>query len=168
MGKTEEADAENRRKHRLTKEDVREVQESMDDAETYESILDSGIVGITQGRADDVKCLHAQVADHLARGNNPIGEEVLRELESRGVDPQGSNICNEQCDPNIENTAYTWRYRSIKNKSRLTTRRDNRRRGKLAQANKAAVLVASTATTIPNATGMMYIPPVEKNVTEAL
>ncbi len=57
--------------------------------ETAYLLRDSGFIGITMGRNDDVKCLHAQVADELTRGQNPMGQMVMELLQARGVDPRG-------------------------------------------------------------------------------
>lgn len=51
--------------------------------------FDSGIVGVTKGRTDDAKCLHAHVADFIMRGTNRIGEMALEELSKNGVDVNG-------------------------------------------------------------------------------
>lgn len=46
-------------------------------------LLNAGIIGVTPNKVDDVKCLHAHVADYLIRGNNKIGEMTLTVLENR-------------------------------------------------------------------------------------
>lgn len=43
-----------------------------------EGVMETGIAGL--GNPLRVKCLHAQLAHYLARGSNPIGEEVARML----------------------------------------------------------------------------------------
>ena len=52
-------------------------------------LMDSGIIGITAEKVDDVKCLHAHVADELLRGSNTIGKQTLEALLNSGVDPSG-------------------------------------------------------------------------------
>lgn len=51
--------------------------------------LQSGIIGISLNKTDDVKCLHAHVADEILRGCNEIGKATLQQLERAGVDPLG-------------------------------------------------------------------------------
>lgn len=40
-----------------------------------EQLLSSGIAGVTPTLLNDVKCLHAQLADHLCRGGNTVTDE---------------------------------------------------------------------------------------------
>jgi hypothetical protein len=54
-----------------------------------EQLLNSGIIGITLAKVDDVKCLHAHVGDHIVRSENSIGKWALDELQKKGVDPGG-------------------------------------------------------------------------------
>lgn len=60
-------------------------------------LADTGISGIT--RPEHVKCLHAHLADFLARGRNPIGEEVARRFESEGIPVEGTETCWRFCTP---------------------------------------------------------------------
>lgn len=46
--------------------------------ERYQVLATSGVGGTRQPQG--VKCLHTHVADYLARGENPIGEAVLKAL----------------------------------------------------------------------------------------
>lgn len=86
-------------------------------------VIDSGFTGITQGKLDDVKCLHAHAADSLLRpGENAIGEAVLKDLQSRGVDVRGGEECWQQCNVQVQETQDSWSYMSVKNKSKLRAR----------------------------------------------
>ncbi|KAK7232045.1 hypothetical protein SO694_00031114 [Aureococcus anophagefferens] len=63
--------------------------------------MGSGIAGISQGKLEGVKCLHAQVADELLSGDNALGKAILDGLGARGVDVAGSPTCHERvpgCD----------------------------------------------------------------------
>ena len=73
----------------------------------------SGIAGMSPTKLDDVKCLHAHLADSLVRGadNNVIGRAVQDELKSRGVCVGGSNVCHQQCDVNRAETRELVSYR---------------------------------------------------------
>ena len=46
-------------------------------ADTVRRVLDSGITGITPTKLNDVKCLHAQLADELLSRDNAVGKAVL-------------------------------------------------------------------------------------------
>ena len=70
-------------------------------------------------KLDDVKCLHAQLADELLSRDNAVGKAVLDGLEARGVDPSGSDVCGEQCSGCVDG----WRYTPRKNKQKLRTTR---------------------------------------------
>ena len=82
-------------------------------------VLDSGITGLTPSKLDDVKCLHAQLADELLSRDNAVGKKVLEGLEARGVDPAGSEKCGEQCSGCVDG----WRYTPRKNKQKLRATR---------------------------------------------
>ncbi|WP_324717044.1 DUF501 domain-containing protein [Carboxydochorda subterranea] len=60
-------------------------------------LTETGISGIT--RPAHVKCLHAHLADELARGANPVGQEVARLLESQRVPVAGTETCWRHCTP---------------------------------------------------------------------
>ncbi|MEW6045217.1 MAG: DUF501 domain-containing protein [Bacillota bacterium] len=60
-------------------------------------VAQTGISGIT--RPEHVKCLHAHLADYLARGTNPVGYEVARLLESQGTPVEGTETCWRLCTP---------------------------------------------------------------------
>ena len=47
-------------------------------------VLDSGITGLTPSKLDDVKCLHAQLADELLSRDNDVGKAGLDGLAARG------------------------------------------------------------------------------------
>jgi hypothetical protein len=117
--------------------------------EKAKAMINSGIIGITAEKVDDAKCLHAHVADHLLRGDNLIGELVLKELKSEmGVEAKGckgdlfkilylffesmnylSSLkdCWQQCDHRFERKHDSWWYVSRKNKQKLRTQKINRR-----------------------------------------
>ena len=83
-------------------------------AETVELVMGSGLAGITPG-SNDVKCLHAQVGDHLCRNraqgsaqagtgpedaaaHNTVGAAILHELQTqRGCEVKGNSVCVAQC-----------------------------------------------------------------------
>eukprot|EP01041_Mallomonas_annulata_P008213 gene8213-16887_t len=95
-------------------------------------LITSGLIGITPDKVDDVKCLHAQVADTLLRGRgsegNAIGARALDILEQqRGVDPRGCDGCKQQCDVSVPKGEAEWWYMPGKNKARLTATRERRR-----------------------------------------
>ena len=92
-------------------------------------------------KLDDVKCLHAQLADYLLRGcdEQSVGAEVRRRLEEeRGVSMGGCDNCQEQCNWAEEETDDTWRYQAQKNKSRLRQRSGRRNFNKERKLIKAA------------------------------
>lgn len=85
-------------------------------------VLNSGLAGVTRREPPDAKCLHAQVADVLCRGEkNAVGLAVLDGLRARGVDPSGGCRCWQQCDETHAPTADSWEYTPQKNKQRLRT-----------------------------------------------
>ena len=88
-------------------------------ADTVRRVLDSGITGLTPSKLDDVKCLHAQLADELLSRDNAVGKKVLEGLEARGVDASGSDVCGEQC----AGCSGGWRYTPRKNKQKLRATR---------------------------------------------
>ena len=63
--------------------------ESFCKRESFKNLFNTGFIGISKDDVDQVKCLHAHLADHLIRGDNKIGELVEKELESKGVSTQG-------------------------------------------------------------------------------
>lgn len=105
--------------------------------------LGSGIAGMTIAHdVPDVKCLHAQAADFICRGDNAIGEAVMDRLRTeRGVDTCGTASCREQC-AGVEGG---WRYRPEKNKLGLQLRRERRaalkKKVRLLRAEQAAASV---------------------------
>lgn len=80
------------RKVLLSKEDIRRM-EWIKGEKTTAHMLESGIIGVTKGKVDDVKCLHAHVADALLRGreHNPFGRDVLERIDAE--EGQGSSGC---------------------------------------------------------------------------
>jgi len=74
-------------------------------------IMESGILGLT--RVDDVKCLHAHVADELCTGMNVFGRMVLGEI---GHAQSGVSQCWQMCDPDHSPADGTWWTHSAKQK----------------------------------------------------
>lgn len=100
--------------------------------EVVQTILDSGIAGQTVSKTD-IKCVHAQVADHLCRSSsNAVASMLLQHLEERGISIHGDEQCKVQCDlrvPEREARAHWW-YEPSKNKWKLrkrARRRDEQR-----------------------------------------
>ena len=109
-----------------------------------EQITGSGITGITIDKVDDVKCLHAQLADIFCRSGNvvgvtkdltntpagtlsrTIGEAVLNQLQTNGVDIRGCDSCKQQCDLSTPKTSSDYWYQPAKNK--LGKRKSRNRR----------------------------------------
>lgn len=99
-----------------------------------DQLVNSGLIGITPMKINDVKCLHAHVADRLLRGkgSNLIGEITLNELQKKHqVDPRGCSNCNQQCDVSINPSESTYWYTPNKNKQRLRTKKMRRHEHKL-------------------------------------
>ncbi|KAJ1451468.1 hypothetical protein M885DRAFT_620797 [Pelagophyceae sp. CCMP2097] len=94
----------------------------------YDLVLSSGLAGLTQ--IDDLKCVHAQVADELLSGSNVVGQRLLSELERRGVDCGGSDVCREQCGGVPDG----WEYLPTKNKQKLWQTRQRRKEQKATTA----------------------------------
>lgn len=106
-------------------------------------IVGSGIAGQTREK-QDVKCLHAQVADFLCRnGDNAIGALVLEELRARGVATRGDAACHNQCDLGVPigEAKHGWWYTPRKNKLKLRTTARRRHQEK----REAAAAAAATA-----------------------
>ena len=68
--------------------DVECVKEALG-VEGCNHFFESGIIGVSKGRTDDAKCLHAHTADYILRFQNQIGKAVLSKLEQEGVDTSG-------------------------------------------------------------------------------
>ena len=94
-----------------------------------EMMLASGIAGQTIGKID-VKCVHAQLADHLCRSeSNGVAAELLRRLELRGTEVDGNEACRVQCDlavPEAE-AREVWWYEPSKNKWKLRKEKQRRK-----------------------------------------
>lgn len=88
-----------------------------------QTFMDSGILGVAPGQVDDVKCLHAHLADHLVRGRSMIGERVKSMLAERGVSVDGNLECWQQCDRRCDATQATWWYTPTKNKFKFMRRK---------------------------------------------
>lgn len=52
-------------------------------------LMDSGFIGISRDRNNDIKCAHAHLADHFLRGNNKIGIIIEKLLEKKGGSASG-------------------------------------------------------------------------------
>lgn len=96
--------------------------------EKSSNLINSGIIGITLNKLDDVKCLHAHIADTLIRGEscNKIGSMALKKLEENGVDVRGCDNCFQQCDLSHIRTDDSYYYLPNKNKQKLRKSRINR------------------------------------------
>lgn len=106
--------------------------------QTANLVLDSGIAGQTRSKVD-VKCLHAQLADHLCRGeSNGVGAHLIERLTARGVETRGTAACRAQCDlrvPESEARA-TWWYEPEKNHWKIRKKLRRRKAEKVAQYSK--------------------------------
>jgi len=107
-----------------------------------ELLLDSGVAGMSPNKAE-VKCLHAQVADHLCRSrSNPVAQRILEGLVDRGVAVDGDDVCRQQCDSSIAKDDARFWYVPAKNKAKLFTiyerRKEHKERVLLARAKCGA------------------------------
>lgn len=107
-------------------------------------LLESGLIGITLNKVDDVKCLHAHVADHLLRGDNEIGKLAIDMIESKGVDMKGCGDCWQQCSLSFQRNDTSYWYTPAKNKQKLRTRRVRRLEHKdnIVKRNRERILSA--------------------------
>ncbi len=100
-------------------------------------VLDSGIAGQTRSKVD-IKCIHAQLADHLCRSqSNGLAAELVRRLEARGVDVHGIDECRAQCDLSVPESAAraSWWYEPMKNKWKLRKRQHRRKEKRAAEGD---------------------------------
>jgi len=96
------------------------------------TILRSGIAGQLPTKID-VKCFHAQIADHLCRSeSNAVGRLILQRLKTRGVDVHGTADCFNQCNlfKSRAEAETGWWYTSVKNGQKLRKRHVNRKKAK--------------------------------------
>ena len=105
----------NLRRHLMTAEEIASLPGDFG-PDGASSFMAAGLAGMSPSKLDDVKCLHAQLADYLIRGDNAIGEEVVAALDRRGVSLGGCADCSQQCDWHTPQTEDTWNYRPQKNK----------------------------------------------------
>jgi len=99
-------------------------------------VASSGIAGQTPHKAD-VKCLHAQMADHLCRSrSNAVGARIERGLEARGVRLDGDDRCWQQCDLAVPEAESTWWYTPVKNRWKLRKQKERRRAQRAAQGSE--------------------------------
>ena len=106
-------------------------------------ILDSGIAGQTRSKID-LKCVHAQLADHLCRSqSNGLAAELMQRLEDRGVPVRGDDACRSQCNLALPEDAAraNWWYEPSKNKWKLKKNKQ-RRKERRARNPKAAKATA--------------------------
>jgi len=90
-------------------------------------VLRSGIAGQSPNKSD-VKCLHAQAADAICRpGRNEIGELILERLRQRGVEVSGTELCCQQCNPEIPADEAEFWYTPEKNRWKLRKKLMRRR-----------------------------------------
>lgn len=115
------------RSRAITDQEKKLLEDQLGSAKT-ENLINSGIIGISISRVDDVKCLHAQIADTLIRGeaSNNIGSLALKKLEENGCDIRGCDSCHQQCDINHVRTDDSYFYLPAKNKQKLRRSRLNR------------------------------------------
>lgn len=82
----------------------------------YAIAMRSGLASLRPEAKADVKCLHAQVADELARdGNNRIAQQVLKDIEDQGVAIHGSDECCDNCNVGIPLSMARWKLDKCKN-----------------------------------------------------
>ena len=89
---------------------------------TCDIILNSGIAGVSPLKLNDIKCVHAHVADELLTGANALGKAFLDELSVQGCTVTGSDVCHQHCSG-----LGPWKYIPIKNKQKLWTTKHRRR-----------------------------------------
>ena len=109
-----------------------QVAESYLGKEGATTMINSGIIGVTPNKVDDVKCLHAHLGDYLLRGENQIGELVIKTLEEqKDIDVSGCENCYQQCSSMISKEESQFWYMSRKNKEKLRATRDRKRENRL-------------------------------------
>jgi hypothetical protein len=114
--------------------------------EAGEHFMNAGIIGVSPGKVNDAKCLHAHVADELLRGESKIGKWAIEKLEGQGVDIGGCDNCWQQCDKNFTPTETSWWYTPKKNKQKLRVTRNRRRLLKVqAEVKESIQSAANTA-----------------------
>ena len=97
------------------------AEDSEEQSRILRLILSSGIAGQTRSKTD-IKCVHAQLGDHLCRSSsNGVAKELMRRLEERGVDVDGDDDCCSQCNLAIPEgeARQMWWYEPNKNKWKL-------------------------------------------------
>merc|ERR1711957_1097362 len=96
-------------------EELAEV-ESLLGENAFGIAMRSGLASLRPEARPDVKCLHAQVADELVRGgNNPIAQQVLRDIEEQGVPTCGSEECCDNCNVAVPLELARWSLYKCKN-----------------------------------------------------
>lgn len=108
--------------HRLLREHVvsdrptqmAEVRSHLGEA-TYATAMSAGLASMRKG-TQDVKCLHAQVADELIRGGqNLIALQALKDIEDMGIPVDGSDECCDNCNLQVPLEDARWRLQKCKN-----------------------------------------------------
>ena len=61
----------------------------------WQALAETGVGGIRSRTG--VKCLHTHYADHVGRGDNPIGRAVEEQLREAGVPLEGTDDCWRRC-----------------------------------------------------------------------
>lgn len=109
----------NNRHRSIRRHVVGEVDSAALDADPVGNIiLNSGLAGLTVD--DDVKCLHALLADALCRREHTeLHKEVLRGLRRRNTSLDGCANCWQQCDASNQESPSSWSYTPAKNKQKL-------------------------------------------------
>ena len=119
-----------------------------------EHFLNCGIIGISHNRLDDIKCVHAQVADFLLRGRheNKIGALCVDILEKeRDVDINGCTNCKQQCDLNVRKEEANWWYMPAKNKQGLRQSKERRKEHRASVAAKKENPIQEVSKKMPTA-----------------
>lgn len=95
---------------------------------TFEIAMDAGLCSVRRDAVPDVKCLHAQVADELVRGDNLIAQQALRDIEELGFRADGGAECCDHCDVRVPLGQGRWQFSSCKNSLGKKLSRANHRR----------------------------------------
>lgn len=95
---------------------------------TFATAMGAGLASMSMD-SQDVKCLHAHVADELLRrGQNPIGQQALKDIEDQGIPTDGTDQCCDNCNVHLPLEEARWRLQKCKNTAgkRLSRQRQAR------------------------------------------
>ena len=96
-------------------------------SQTVDVIMTTGLSNMRfSANSSDVKCLHAQVADELCRGNNIIGRQVLIDLMERNIQVDGTAHCCDFCNVSQPLDESRWIFGHAKNNLRKRVNRHNK------------------------------------------